>query len=184
MVELSPALLLRVARHVCHHLGGSSRVILSLDTPARRSLSPRHACLLPSAPRGPLHLEVPTLGAEEVLDVALGVSGEAQHEVPLDLELVDGLNRLVDPQVERHMLSPGQAEMGEAGAGGVAGGLPLSPGRAVPEKGARVELQVPRAGPLPVLSHVLVLLCLRMCHRRVTVLLQCQAPAPPYCPER
>ena len=64
------------------------------------------------------------------------------------------------------------------------GGSPLSPGRAVPKKGAWAEFHVPRAGPLPVLSHVLVLLCLRMCHRRVTVVLQRQAPAPPYCPER
>lgn len=56
VVELSPALLLGVARHVCHHLGGSSRVILSLDTPARHSLSPPHACLYPALPEVPFTL--------------------------------------------------------------------------------------------------------------------------------
>lgn len=43
-----------------------------------------------------LNLEVSALGFEPVLDVAFGISGEAEHEVPLDLQLVDGLDRLVD----------------------------------------------------------------------------------------
>lgn len=43
-----------------------------------------------------LNLEVSALGFEPVLDVAFGISGEAEHEVPLDLQLVDGLDGLVD----------------------------------------------------------------------------------------
>ena len=98
----------------------------------------------------PLHLEVPTLGAEEVLDVALGVSGEAQHEVPLDLELVDGLNRLMDLQVERHVLSPGQAEVGEAGRGR-GGGLAAVPWKGSPQEGGvgRAPRPKGRAPPRP-----------------------------------
>lgn len=42
------------------------------------------------------NLEVAALGLEPVLDVALWISGEAEHEVPLDLQLVDGLDGLVD----------------------------------------------------------------------------------------
>lgn len=42
------------------------------------------------------NLEVSALGFQPVLDVALGISGEAEHEVPLDLQLVDGLDGLVD----------------------------------------------------------------------------------------
>ena len=42
-----------------------------------------------------LNLKVSALGFEPVLDVALWISGEAEHEVPLDLQLVDGLNGLV-----------------------------------------------------------------------------------------
>ena len=103
----------------------------------------------PALPWRPLHLEVPALGAEEVLDVALGVSGEAQHEVPLDLELVDGLNRLVDLQVERHELSTGQAAVGEAGRGRGGGAA------AVPWKGSPWEGGVGRAtSPSPPTSNL------------------------------
>ena len=42
------------------------------------------------------YLEVSALGLQPVLDVPLGVSGEAQHEVSLDLQLVDGLDGLMD----------------------------------------------------------------------------------------
>lgn len=42
------------------------------------------------------NLEVSALGLEPVLDVAFGISGEAEHEVPLDLQLVDGLDGLMD----------------------------------------------------------------------------------------
>lgn len=42
------------------------------------------------------NLKVSALGFEPILDVALGISGETQHEVPLDLQLVDGLDGLVD----------------------------------------------------------------------------------------
>lgn len=42
------------------------------------------------------NLKVSALGFEPVLDVALGISGKTEHEVPLDLQLVDGLNGLVD----------------------------------------------------------------------------------------
>lgn len=42
------------------------------------------------------NLKVSALGFEPVLDVALGISGETEHEVPLDLQLVDGLDGLVD----------------------------------------------------------------------------------------
>lgn len=38
------------------------------------------------------HLQISILRAEPVLHVTFGVFGEAQHEVPLDLQLVDGLN--------------------------------------------------------------------------------------------
>lgn len=43
-----------------------------------------------------LNLQVSALGFEPILDVALGISGETEHEVPLDLQLVDGLNGLMD----------------------------------------------------------------------------------------
>lgn len=36
-------------------------------------------------PKISTHLEIPTLGPEEVLDVPFGVFGEAQHEVTLYL---------------------------------------------------------------------------------------------------
>lgn len=42
------------------------------------------------------NLEVSALRFQPVLDVALGISGETEHEVPLDLQLVDGLDGLVD----------------------------------------------------------------------------------------
>ena len=42
------------------------------------------------------YLEVSALGLQPVLDVPLGVSGEAQHEVSLDLQLVNGLDGLMD----------------------------------------------------------------------------------------
>lgn len=42
------------------------------------------------------NLEVSALGFQPVLDVALGIPGETEHEVPLDLQLVDGLDGLVD----------------------------------------------------------------------------------------
>lgn len=42
------------------------------------------------------NLEVSALGFQPVLDVALGISGETEHKVPLDLQLVDGLDGLVD----------------------------------------------------------------------------------------
>lgn len=48
-----------------------------------------------------LHLEVSALGFEPVLDVALWISGEAEHEVPLDLQLVDGLDGLMDLEDEQ-----------------------------------------------------------------------------------
>ena len=41
-------------------------------------------------------LQVPALGLEPVLDEVLGVVAEAQHEVSLGLQLVDGLDGLVD----------------------------------------------------------------------------------------
>lgn len=47
------------------------------------------------------NLKVSALGFEPVLDVALGISGETEHEVPLDLKLVDGLNGLVDLREEQ-----------------------------------------------------------------------------------
>lgn len=43
-----------------------------------------------------LYLEVSALGTEPFLDEVLGVSAKAEHEIPLRLELVDGLNGLVD----------------------------------------------------------------------------------------
>ncbi len=43
-------------------------------------------------------LQISALGFEPVLDVAFGISGEAEHEISLDLQLIDGLNSLVDLQ--------------------------------------------------------------------------------------
>ena len=42
------------------------------------------------------HLEVPALGTEPLLDEVLGVSAKTEHEIPLGLQLVNGLNSLVD----------------------------------------------------------------------------------------
>lgn len=47
------------------------------------------------------NLKVSALGFEPVLDVALGISRETKHEVPLDLQLVDGLDGLVDLKEEQ-----------------------------------------------------------------------------------
>lgn len=49
----------------------------------------------PSKP-GSVYLEVSALGAEPFLDEVLGLGAEAEHEVPLGLQLVDGLNGLMD----------------------------------------------------------------------------------------
>lgn len=45
--------------------------------------------------RGP-HLEVSALGTEPFLNEVLGISAKAEHEIPLGLQLVDGLNGLMD----------------------------------------------------------------------------------------
>lgn len=42
------------------------------------------------------HLEISALRPEKILDVTFGVFGEAQHEISLYLQLVDGLNGLMD----------------------------------------------------------------------------------------
>lgn len=47
------------------------------------------------------HLKVPVLRTDPVLDVALRISGETEHEVPLDLQLVYGLNGLMNLGNER-----------------------------------------------------------------------------------
>lgn len=46
-------------------------------------------------------LEVSALGAEPFLDEVLGLGAEAEHEVPLGLQLVDGLNGLMDLDIKR-----------------------------------------------------------------------------------
>lgn len=43
-------------------------------------------------------LQISALRFEPVLDVAFGISGEAEHEISLDLQLIDGLNSLMDLQ--------------------------------------------------------------------------------------
>lgn len=43
-----------------------------------------------------VHLQVPALRLEPVLDELLWIVAEAQHEVPLGLQLVDVLDCLVD----------------------------------------------------------------------------------------
>lgn len=52
-----------------------------------------------------LNLEVSALGFQPVLDVALGIPGETEHEVPLDLQLVDGLDGLVDLKGRRRCVN-------------------------------------------------------------------------------
>lgn len=42
------------------------------------------------------HLQVSALGSEPFLDEVLRVSAKAEHEIPLGLQLVDGLNGLMD----------------------------------------------------------------------------------------
>jgi len=48
-----------------------------------------------------IHLKIPVLRADPVLDVAFGVSGEAEHEIPLDLKLVDGLDSFMNLKEKR-----------------------------------------------------------------------------------
>lgn len=43
-----------------------------------------------------LYLEVPALGLKPVIDETLRVSGKAQHELSLGLQLVDGFYGLMD----------------------------------------------------------------------------------------
>lgn len=43
-----------------------------------------------------LYLEVPTLRLKPVIDETLRVSGKAQHELPLGLQLIDSLYCLMD----------------------------------------------------------------------------------------
>lgn len=43
-----------------------------------------------------VHLQVPALRLEPVLDELLWIIAEAEHEVPLSLQLVDVLDCLVD----------------------------------------------------------------------------------------
>lgn len=45
-------------------------------------------------------LEVSALGTEPFLDKVLGVSAKAEHEIPLGLQLVDGLNGLMDLDIK------------------------------------------------------------------------------------
>lgn len=45
-----------------------------------------------------VYLEIPALWLQPVVDEALGVSGEAQHELSLGLQLVDRLYGLMDLQ--------------------------------------------------------------------------------------
>ena len=52
-------------------------------------------------PTSNAHLEVPALGLQPVVDETLGVPGEAQHELPLGLQLVYGLDGLVDLRREK-----------------------------------------------------------------------------------
>lgn len=49
-----------------------------------------------SLQRGEVYLEVSALGTEPFLDEVLRLSAKAEHEIPLGLELVDGLNGLMD----------------------------------------------------------------------------------------
>ena len=42
------------------------------------------------------NLEVPALGTEPFLDEVLGVSAKMEREIPLSLQLVDGLSGLID----------------------------------------------------------------------------------------
>lgn len=44
-------------------------------------------------------LQISALGFEPVLNVAFGISGEAEHEISLNLQLIDGLNSLMDLQI-------------------------------------------------------------------------------------
>lgn len=49
-----------------------------------------------------LYLEVSALGTEPFLDKVLGVSAKAEHEIPLGLQLVDGLNGLMDRSLNNY----------------------------------------------------------------------------------
>lgn len=42
------------------------------------------------------HLEVPALRLQPVIDEALRIAGEAEHELSLGLQVVDGLDGFVD----------------------------------------------------------------------------------------
>lgn len=46
--------------------------------------------------RQSFYLQIPALGLEPVVDEALRISGKAQHELTLCLQLVDGLNCFMD----------------------------------------------------------------------------------------
>lgn len=45
------------------------------------------------------YLEVPALGLQPVIDKALRITGKTQHELPLGLQLIDGLNGLMNLKV-------------------------------------------------------------------------------------
>lgn len=45
------------------------------------------------------YLEVPALGLQPVIDKALRITGKAQHELPLSLQLIDGLDSLMNLKV-------------------------------------------------------------------------------------
>lgn len=45
------------------------------------------------------NFKISALGFEPVLDVAFGISGEAEHEISLDLQLIYRLNSLMDLEV-------------------------------------------------------------------------------------
>ena len=49
------------------------------------------------------HLEVSALRTEPFLDEVLRVRAKAEHEIPLGLQLVDGLNGLMDLEKGVHM---------------------------------------------------------------------------------
>lgn len=45
------------------------------------------------------YLKVPALGLQPIVDKALRITGKTQHELPLSLQLIDGLNGLVNLKV-------------------------------------------------------------------------------------
>lgn len=108
-IEFSSALLFWIPNNICHSLGGKWGKCVFSDSSAQPGAEPQllleafsfliqeeAPICFSGSPSQASHFQIPALGLQPVIDEALRVSGKAQHEFPLGLQLVDGFYGLMD----------------------------------------------------------------------------------------